>query len=455
MKEIHPLALFRLSVSGPLVRREALAHGELKNTLRELASKPHHIPNSTRCYLSEKTIEAWYYAYHRDGIDALAPRVRCDAGQSKLLPEVQAALLQAKRDKPKRSINPLRQLLEKKDPVAKGQLSRSAIHRLLKQHGLSRPTGCASELIERRPFVAEFANDLGQGDVMHGPKVRIGGRLRKTCLVSLMDDASRLITHSAFYLAEGALEIEAVLKQAVLKYGLPSKLIIDNGPAYRAKSLQGICARLKIQLVYCRPYQPQGKGKLERWHRTVRNHFLDELNLQRLQDLSALNSRLWAWLAQSYHVSAHDGLKGITPKTRYQQDLAHIRPLGTLADKLNALFYHRHTRKVRKDGTLTFHSPVFEVPYELTATRVVLVVDPHTQQPIRCESKTGQDLGPVVPSESVANTQRRRCRATEIQHPPSSPEIVHQQYNQALSIHHKKQAKNHVPTTFWFDTTAL
>ncbi len=60
MKEIHPMALFRLSVLGPLVSREALAHGELKSTLRELASKPHHIPNSTRCYLFEKTIEAWY-----------------------------------------------------------------------------------------------------------------------------------------------------------------------------------------------------------------------------------------------------------------------------------------------------------------------------------------------------------------------------------------------------------
>ena len=154
MKEIHPMALFRLSVLGPLVSREALAQGELKRYLRELASKPHHIPNSKRCYLSEKTIEAWYYAYQRGGIDALAPQVRCDAGQSKLLPEVQAAILQAKRDNPKRSINQLRRLLEIKGPVEKGQRSRSAIHRLVKQHGLSRPIGCANETVERRPFVA-------------------------------------------------------------------------------------------------------------------------------------------------------------------------------------------------------------------------------------------------------------------------------------------------------------
>jgi transposase InsO family protein len=72
-----------------------------------------------------------------------------------------------------------------------------------------------------------------------------------------MDDASRLMSHSAFCLGETALDIEGVLKQAVLKRGVPKKLLIDNGAAYRSHSLQGICARLGIRLVYCRPYQPE------------------------------------------------------------------------------------------------------------------------------------------------------------------------------------------------------
>ena len=84
------------------------------------------------------------------------------------------------------------------------------------------------------------------------------------------------------------LAIEGVLKQAVLKRGLPVKLVVDNGPAYRAKTLQGICARLGIHLIYCRPYAPEGKGKLERWHRTVRDQFLSELDATRIQDLSDL-----------------------------------------------------------------------------------------------------------------------------------------------------------------------
>lgn len=104
MKEVHPMALFRLSVLGPLASREYLAHGELKNIIQQLAATPYQIPGSKRVFLSEKTIESWYYTYQREGIDAPAPAVRCDMGQSKLPIGLQEAIVQAKRDNPKRSI---------------------------------------------------------------------------------------------------------------------------------------------------------------------------------------------------------------------------------------------------------------------------------------------------------------------------------------------------------------
>ena len=240
--------------------------------------------------MSEKTIEAWFYAWRRGGLEALTPKVRSDRGQSKIAPAVQEAILAAKRKNPRRSIRVIRRLLERQGTVAKDTLSRSAIHRLLQAHDLSRPSGAASEPEERRAYVAQYAGDIWYGDVMHGPRVPMDGGMRKAYLVSLMDDASRLIAHSAFCPGETALDIEAVLKQAVLKRGLPVKLVIDNGPAYRAKTLQGICARLGIHLVYCRPYAPEGKGKLERWHRTFRDQFLTELEPSRLRDLSDLSA---------------------------------------------------------------------------------------------------------------------------------------------------------------------
>ncbi len=419
MNNIHPVALFRYSVLGPLVSRVELQRGELKATLHELAARHYDIPGSRNSLLSEKTIEAWYYAWRREGIDALTPKIRSDRGQSKIDPAVQEAILEAKRKNPRRSIRTIRRLLESRGTVTKDELSRSAIHRLLQAHGLSCIKGSASEPEEHRAYVAQYAGDIWYGDVMHGPRVPMNGGMHKAYLVSLMDDASRLIAHSAFCPGETALDIEAVLKQAVLKRGLPVKLVIDNGPAYRAKTLQGICARLGIHLIYCRPYAPEGKGKLERWHRTFRNQFLSELDTSRLRDLSDLNARLWAWIETVYHCTPHSGLEQRTPLQRYQQDLPRVRTLGTLAARLDELFYHRIKRKVRKDGTVSYQGERFEVPYELSGRSVFLVVDPHTQMVLGVEDADGQSIGEATPLDAVANVNRQRRKPQPLEE--SSP----------------------------------
>ncbi len=212
MNPIDPKALFRLSVLGPLISRERLERGELQQLLRELASREYAIPGSRRRYLSEKTIQAWYYAWRLHQLDGLTPKARADRGQSKLPAATQAAILAAKRDNPRRSLCQIRQLLEATGTVARGRLARSTIHRLLQQHGLSRISGSASLPEEKRSFVAATAGAIWYGDVMHGPRVPIDGKLAKSYLVSLFDDASRLLTHSAFCPGETALDIEGVLK---------------------------------------------------------------------------------------------------------------------------------------------------------------------------------------------------------------------------------------------------
>jgi len=437
MNDLHPVALFRLSVLGPLVSRDRLERGELKRLIRELASRDYDIPGSQRRGIGEKTIEAWYYAWRRGGIDALSPRPRSDRGRSRLPIDVQDAILDAKRDQLRRSIDQLIVLMEKGGLVARGTLPRSSVHRLLQRHGLSRPCGSASTPEEHRSYEALYAGDIWYGDVMHGPRVPVHGRMRKVYLVSLMDDASRLLAHSAFCSGEKALDIEGVLKQAVLKRGLPVKLVVDNGPAYRAKTLQGICARLGIQLIYCRPYAPEGKGKLERWHRTVRAQFLGELDLTRIHDLSDLNARLWAWVEEIYHRRTHAGLQALSPLQRYQQDLVRIRTLGHRAAQLDQLFYHRISRKVRKDATVSYQGRRFEVPYELAGKKRQLVVDPHTQQAIWLEDDEGKVLGEVVALDLIANRHRRRHKPGSQgadRSPSAGPNLVEIAYRQYHAI---------------------
>lgn len=420
MKLIHPHALFRLSVLGPLASRDRLEQGDLKKLLRELAAQSYAIPDSKRVFLSEKTIEGWYYAWKREGIEALTPKPRSDRGRSKISEPLQEALCTAKKENPRRSLRTIRRLVGASGLPGATKLSRSSIHRLLQGQGISNLHGSAAAPVERRSFVAAHSGDIWYGDVMHGPKVLAGGKLRKTYLVSFMDDASRLITHSAFCPAETALEVEGVLKQALLKRGVPIRLVIDNGAAYRAATLQAVCARLEIRLIYCRPYVPEGKGKLERYHRTLRAGFLNELDMDKVRDIFDLNARLWAWLEELYHKEPHCGLEGLTPLERYRKDLVQIRPLGPFASRLDELFLHRHERLVRKDGTVSYLGERFEVPYELIGKTVQLVVDPHKEKVIGVESESGDSLGKAILLDPLANCHRKRRSTPSGNTPPPS-----------------------------------
>ncbi len=386
MNAVDPQALFRLSVLGPLVSRERLERGELKRLVAELAQREYDIPDSQRHRLGAKTIEAWYYAWRRLGLEGLVPKTRVDSGRSRIEPALQEAVLAAKRDNPRRSTRQILRLLQAEGLPGAQALSRSAVHRLLQQHGLSRVAGTPGQSEERRSFAAEFAGTIWYGDVMHGPCVPLEGRLRKTYLVSLFDDASRLVAHSAFCLGETALDIEGVLKQALLRRGVPVKLVVDNGA--------------------------------ERWHRTVRQQFLGELDERRINDLSDLNARLWAWLEQVYHRTEHGGLQGMTPLARYQRDLPRIRSLGARAAQLDALFHHRVQRLVRKDGTVSYQGQRFEVPFELAGRTVKLVVDPHAQRVVGVEDDAGQSLGQATALDVLANNHRTRRKST-----PADPAV--------------------------------
>jgi len=150
MKDPHPMALFRLSVLGPLASRGDLAHGELKRVIQELASREYDVPGSGLQHIAAKTIESWYYTYQRENLDGLVPKTRSDLGKSKLSQAVQEAILAAKRENPSRSLDSLVFFVETTGLAAKGAVPRSSVHRLLQSHGISRPTGAASLPVWRR-----------------------------------------------------------------------------------------------------------------------------------------------------------------------------------------------------------------------------------------------------------------------------------------------------------------
>lgn len=148
---------------------------------------------------------------------------------------------------------------------------------------------------------------------------------------------------------------------------------------------------------------------------------------------------MWAWVEHVYHHRHHSGLNDKTPLNRWREDLIHIRPLGIKAHSLDDIFYHRISRRIRKDGTLSFDRQWFEVPYEYAGQTIILVVDPHAKKPIRIEAKSGENLGAVTPLDEKANTHRRRQRPEKILSIPQAQsfdavELAYQDYNHLFDI---------------------
>ena len=417
-KPIHPAVLFRISVIGPLMSRADLAKGELKILVQDLSKHAYDAPDGKRFFVSAKTIERWYYVWKREGIEGLEPKDRCDRGKTVISQDVQSSLIELKKEVPSRSINTLIRHLEVREVVGKNELSRSSVYRLLKNHGLSKQVVNDSHKIERRAFEAPHAGEIWYSDVLHGPYIETSEGRRKTYLVSFQDDASRFVCHSGFYYSESTLALEHAFKEALLKRGMPKRLVIDNGSAYRSQSFKTVCARLGIHLIYCHPYEPQGKGKLERWHRTCRAQFLNEINVEKMTGLSDLNKALWIWIEHDYHQRPHEGLKkGETPLSRWRADQEHMKQLGVFARDLDSYFYHRIKRKVRKDGVIKWDGKDYEVSFEFSGDEVYLVVDPHTQTPLSIESMTYDTLCSVFPLDRQANYKRRRQRPTTVSVP--------------------------------------
>lgn len=79
-----------------------------------------------------------------------------------------------------------------------------------------------------------------------------------------------------------------------------------------------MCSELVTELSFCKPRRPQGKGKIERFFRTVREEFMNEAQRAGYTTLSALNEDFRAWL-QRYHSRIHSELK-VPPRDRWAQD---------------------------------------------------------------------------------------------------------------------------------------
>lgn len=404
-KEQDIIARWRLSILGPLVSAR-LDHGDRSNHFNQAAKLEYDHPDGQVVRPTARTIEGWYYQYLKGGWQALRPEPRSDAGKSRAIrPEIAERLVAAKRQKPRRTIRQLIRAFERGKWVHKGELTRSSVHRLLQRHALAaRPPREHGH--ERRSFLPEHACDLWVGDVMHGPMVQEPGETpRKSYLISILDAATRFIVCSVFATSESAVAHENVFLAAIERHGLPRAYYVDRGAAYIAESLATICVDLGIQLIHTKARDPEAKGSIERWHRTLRDGLIDELDgpPRRLQEL---NRALWAWLAVEYHSNVHSTTKR-APGLDFESQLEFLRPVpGDIS--LRDVFLHREHRPVRKDGCVRLHGGYYEVPGDLVGEVVELRFDPRRPEDHPLVFVDGHYRDVATPLDRHRNADGRR-----------------------------------------------
>jgi transposase InsO family protein len=361
------IALTHFSWIASLVNEPFLPRGELVRRARALAARQREIGSTDA--VCTATLLKWARRYRQHGLEGLAPKPRADRGQWRVItPELAELIERLKRENPYRTGTALLRAL------GADSISPSTLYRFLQSRGLTTERLLAVGP-ERKKFEAEFANQIWQSDMLYGPYVqRPGGGKQQAYLYTALDDASRLVAHAEFYPSQGLDSLLDCVRKAIEKRGVPSRIYADNGHVYRSIQLASIAASLGILVSHTPPFQPQGRGKIERFFRTCREQCLANLDPKHRLTLGELNEQLWIWL-EEYHRRPHDGLDGSTPLLRWQRDIERIRQLPPHSD-VRRVFFYRLQRRVRRDSTFMLQTRFYEAPAHLAGEAIEVRFDP-------------------------------------------------------------------------------
>ena len=374
----NEVATFRFGVIGEFVTGVLFTRGEKERLLKQKSERQYQIPYSGKTRVSRETMLKWIRDYEKSGrqLTSLGPKTRADKGRFRSLePEIRLSIREILKDSPTATVPALiRELKHRKVLSTELELNRGTLYRFLNLEKL-RVTN--DDAHDRRKFETDYPNQLWQSDVMHGPYVMHEGRKRKAYLLAFIDDHSRFILYAHFSLDERFETFRNGLKTAVQAHGLPQKLYVDNGSCFRSVQLEQTLALLGVSLSHSRPYTPQGRGKIERWFRTVRDQFLS-ITLPPGTTLNQLNERFDEWVEQ-YQRAAH-GTTGQAPRDRYFSNIQCSRPAPS---GLAEYFRRVEKRKVKRDRSFRLDGRTYEAPVALIDRSIELRF--HEEDPAKVE----------------------------------------------------------------------
>jgi hypothetical protein len=241
-----------------------------------------------------------------------------------------------------------------------------------------------------------------------------------------------------FGFAEDTVRLAAALRPALGSRGVPDGIYVDNGSAFVDAWLLRACAKLGIRLIHSTPGRPQGRGKIERYFRTVRQQFLVEItgnpdadpSRHPVADLDELNALFTAWVETVYHRQIHSET-GQAPLARWHAGGPFPIPS---TDALAEAFLWEEHRTVTRTALVSLQGNTYQVDPLLVGRRVELVFDPFDLTRIQVRLR-GVPAGTAIPHRIGRHAHLKARPET----PPAPPAPTGIDYARLIADVHQAQ----------------
>lgn len=401
-----PSLIVRLQVLAAI---DYASGNTIRDRIKNVSQRTFHDPETGCQYqFTWRTIETWRARYNKHGVTQIDKKVRSDKNQQRKVSIAQVAeaindvlpsLSNNKVGKiPKSTL--YRCLLER-NYFTRQQIAPNTFRRFVREHDLLN-TETTKKL--RTAFSMQYANELWQGDTMHGPSiVQPNGKWKKTFLIAFIDDASRVITHAEFFYRDNTDNLIQAFKTALYKRGKPQRLYFDNGSNYSAKEILQACIRLNIALSHAPVRDGAAKGKIERFFRGFRDRFL--VTHTQFDSLKQLNQLATDWIEQNYNNHPHSSLQ-MKPLDRFNLDHSRIQFLAN-DEFTDEVFFVEEDRQISKINTLSIFNQKYECPVDLHGKTVQVRFDRQQRNPIIIYYKN-QRIGQAHQLNTVLNAHLKK-----------------------------------------------
>ena len=394
------IAHFRFGLIAPVIQNtypdsSAMAY------YRRVTSEPLTLPGGERYKYNPGTLQKWVWNYRHQGMDGLIPKTRSDKGYSRKLSDAAIEEIYSLRAAYPRINATMIHSLLLRDGFISNNVSIRAVQRFIKENDLKSARNI--NVKDRKAFEAPIFGCLWQADTCYLPYITEDGKSRRTYLIMILDDYSRMIVGGEIFYNDNAYNFQRVLKRAVETYGIPDKLYLDNGTPYSNAQLNLICDSIATLCLHTPVRDGASKGKIERNFRTLKDRWLNVQNTKQIKSLSEFNKMLREYI-RTHNTTIHSST-GVTPLNRFISTKEHIRHPKS-QEWLDECFHNRIVRRVNNDSTVSIQKMRFDVPPQFIRMSVEIrfLPDDMDSAYILYEGKHY----PIVKTDKVLNSNTKR-----------------------------------------------